>query len=66
MSKLNFTRDEFEYLVDKCMFNEEYSLILEMLIKNYSRTRIAMKLNMSVDTLDKKIHFIKKKIKRVL
>jgi len=66
MSKLNFTKDEFEYLVDKCMFNEEYALILELLIKNYSRTQIAMKLNISESTLDKRIRFIKKKILKVL
>lgn len=66
MSKFNFTKDEFEYLVDKCMFNEEMTTILELLIKNYSRTQIAMKLNISEATLDKRIQFIKKKIKRVL
>ena len=66
MSKFNFTKDEFEYLVDKCMFNEEMTTILELLIKNYSRTQIAMKLNMSEATLDKRIKFIKKKIMRVL
>ena len=66
MSKFNFTKDEFEYLVDKCMFNEEMTTILELLIKNYSRTQIAMKLNISEATLDKRIKFIKKKIMRVL
>lgn len=66
MSKFNFTKDEFEYLVDKCMFNEEYALILELLIKNYSRTQIAIKLNISESTLDKRIKFIKKKILKVL
>jgi len=66
MSKFNFTKDEYEYLVEKCMFNEEMALILELLIKNYSRTQIAMKLNISESTLDKRIHYIKKKILRVL
>lgn len=66
MSKFNFTKDEYEYLVEKCMFNEEMALILELLIKNYSRTQIAMKLNISESTLDKRIRFIKKKIIRVL
>ena len=66
MSKFNFTKDEYEYLVEKCMFNEEMALILELLIKNYSRTQIAIKLNISESTLDKRIRFIKKKIIRVL
>ena len=48
------------------MFNDELKTIFEMLIKNYSRTQIAMKLNMSERTLDKRIRVIKNKIKKIL
>ena len=66
MAKFDFTKSEYEYIVEECMFNEELKTILEMLIKNYSRTQIAMKLNMSERTLDKRIRVIKNKIKKIL
>ena len=66
MAKFDFTKSEYEYIVEECMFNDELKTILEMLIKNYSRTQIAMKLNMSERTLDKRIRVIKNKIKKIL
>ena len=66
MAKFEFTRTEFEYIVEECMLNDELKTILEMLIKNYSRIQIAMKLNMSERTLDKRIREIKDKIKKIL
>lgn len=71
MSKFNFTKDEIEYFIDKCMFNDELSKILILLNQNYSRTQVLMKLQddnyyMSERTLDRKISFIKKKINRVI
>ena len=48
------------------MFNDELKEIFELLIKNYSRAQIAMKLNMSERTLDKRIRVIKNKIKKIL
>jgi hypothetical protein len=71
MSKLNFTKDEFDYLVDKCMFNEEQIAIFELLNKDYTRIGVLMKLQeknlyMSERTLDRKIKKIKDKIKRVI
>ena len=66
MAKFDFTKSEYEYIIEECMFNDELKTILEMLIKNYSRTQIAMKLNMSERTLDKRIRVIKNKIKKIL
>lgn len=66
MSKFDFTKTEFQYIVDECMFNDELKEIFEMLIKNYSRVQIAMKLNLSERTLDKRIREIKNKIKKIL
>ena len=66
MVKFDFTKTEYEYIIEECMFNDELKTILEMLIKNYSRTQIAMKLNMSERTLDKRIRVIKNKIKKIL
>lgn len=61
-----FTLDDYENIVKKAMLNEEYSKILEMKIKDYSRVKIADELGMSVDNLDKKISKLTKKIKKVL
>ncbi len=66
MAKFDFTRTEYQYIVEECMFNDELKEIFELLIKNYSRTQIAMKLNMSERTLDKRIRVIKNKIKKIL
>lgn len=66
MTKIDFTKDEIEYFIDKCMLNDELSQILKMLNMDYSRTQISMKLNMSPRTLDRRIQLIKKKIKRVI
>ena len=71
MTKINFTKDEIEYFIDKCMFNDELATILILLNMNYSRIEVLMKLRekgfyMSERTLDRKISFIKKKIIRVI
>ena len=62
----DFTKEEYEQLIDKCMFNEEMSKILELRIKGYSRTQISMMLNISERTYDRRIRFIKNKIMKVL
>ena len=71
MTKINFTKDEIEYFIDKCMFNDELATILILLNMNYSRIEVLIKLRekgfyMSERTLDRKISFIKKKIIRVI
>lgn len=62
----DFTKDEYEMIVDKCMLNEELSKILELRIKGYSITQISMMLNLSERTVDRRIRLIKNKIKKVL
>lgn len=66
MTKFEFTKNEFEVLKDKCMFNEELSKIFEYRIKNYSITEIALKLNLSESTVSRRIKEIKKKIMKVI
>jgi Mn-dependent DtxR family transcriptional regulator len=48
------------------MLNEEYKHLLQMEIKDYSRVKMAEELNVSLDTLDKMIAKLKKKIKKIL
>lgn len=61
-----FTKDEFLFLKEKLMLNEELSQILEMKIKNESNAKIAMELHLSERTLARRIKELKKKIMRVL
>jgi hypothetical protein len=61
-----FTLKDYEYLVEQCMLDEEYSKLLEMEIKGYSRTKMAMELLVSESKLDTMIKNLKKKIKKVL
>ena len=61
-----FTKNDYDYFVEKCILNEEYQKLLEMEIKGYSRTQMALKLNCSEAKLDVMIKNLKEKIKKVL
>ena len=61
-----FTRTEYEYICKEAMLNEEYKKLFEMKIKGYTRTKMALELNISESTLDKMIQNLKKKIKKIL
>ena len=61
-----FTKKDYEYLVEQCMLDEEYSKLLEMKIKGYTRPKMAMELGVSEPTLDVMIQKLKKKIKKIL
>jgi len=62
----DFTKEEYEMIIDKCMFNEELSKILELKIKGYSIVQIAMKMNMSERTVNRRVKKIKQKIYKIL
>lgn len=62
----DFTRDEYTYLKDKLMLNEEMANILEMKIKGYSITKISIILNMSESSVNRRIKQLKKKILKVM
>ncbi len=66
MNFFEFTKKDYEYLVDECMLDEEYSKLLSMKIKGYNRTKMAMELGVSGATLDLMIQKLKKKIKKIL
>lgn len=61
-----FTKQEYLKLCDEAMLNEEYCKLLEMKIKGYTRTKMAMELGVSEPTLDIMIKKLKKKITKVL
>lgn len=60
----DLTRTEYEMICHECMLNNEYKKILEMKIMGYSRTKMAMELNLSESTLDRMIQILKKKMKK--
>lgn len=64
--KFDFTKDEYEYLREKLMLNEEMSKILEMKIQNKSIVQMSMELNVSESTISRRVEKLKKKIMRVL
>ena len=61
-----FTKKDYDYIVEQCMLDNEYAKLLEMKIKGYSRTKMAMELGVSEPTLDVMIKKLKKKIKKIL
>lgn len=61
-----FTKTEYERICEECMLNDEYKKLLEMKIKGYSRTKMAMELNVSEPVLDVMIKKLKKKIKKII
>ncbi len=61
-----FTRTEFEEISKECMLNDEYKRLFEMKIMGYSRTKMALELNVSEATLDVMIKKLKKKITKII
>lgn len=62
----DFTKDEYNYIVDNLMLNEEMSKILEYKIKGYTDIEIAFKLHISERTLARRKAKLKKKIDKVI
>ena len=61
-----FTKEEFEEICNKAMLNNELTKIFEMKIKDYSITKIALEMNMSESTINRRIKQLKKKIMKVI
>ena len=61
-----FTKSEYIKICEEAMLNEEYCKLLEMEIKSYTRTKMALELGVSEATLDVMIKKLKKKVKKVL
>ena len=61
-----FTREEFESIKQKAMLNEELSKIFELKIKGYFAYQIAMELNISESSVNRRIRQLKSKIMKVI
>ena len=66
MQKFDFTKAEYEQIIDKLMLNDEMSSILKLRIQNNSITQISMKLNISESTVSRRIKKLKKMIEKVI
>jgi DNA-binding Lrp family transcriptional regulator len=61
-----FTKEEFDTICEKAMLNEELAKIFEMKIKDYSITKIAIELNMSESSVNRRIKELKRRIMKVI
>lgn len=60
------TKEEYESISEKAMLNDELKQILEMKIKNYSITKMAIEMNMSESSINRRIKQLKKKIMKII
>lgn len=61
-----FTKSDYERIVDECMLDEEYSKLLEYKIRGYSIVKIATLLNCSEARVSKMIKKLKDKITKIV
>lgn len=66
MLKLNFTKKELEELKEKVFLSEIQERIIEYRLREYSRVKMADLEHCSIQTIDKEISKIAKKILKVL
>jgi DNA-binding NarL/FixJ family response regulator len=62
----DFTKEEYERLKEQLMLNDELSKILEMKIKGESIVAIALALNISESTVNRRVRKLKKKIMKII
>ena len=65
-SFFEFTKTDYNYIVEECMLDEEYQKLLEYKIKGYSIVKMAQLLNVSEPTISVMVSKLKKKIKKIL
>ena len=66
MLKLNFTKAELQELKDKIYLSEIQEHIIEYRLKEYSRVKMAQLENCSIQTIDREIKKLAKKILKVI
>lgn len=66
MNFFEFTKQDYDNIVEKCMLNEEYQRLLEYKIKGYSITKMSMLLNTSEANISVMVKKLKNKIKRII
>ena len=66
MLKLNFTKKELEELKNKIYLSEIQERIIEYRLKEYSRIKMAQLENVSIQTIDREINKLAKKILKIM
>lgn len=66
MKFFDFTKKDYDYIIEECMLDEEYKKLLEMKIKGYSIVKIADELNCSEARVNVMINKLKKKIRKII
>jgi hypothetical protein len=66
MLKLNFTKSELQDIKDKIYLSDIQERIIEYRLKEYSRVKMADLENCSVQTIDREISKIAKKILKII
>lgn len=66
MLKLNFTKSELQDIKDKIYLSEIQERIIEYRLKEYSRVKMADLENCSIQTIDREISKIAKKILKII
>lgn len=66
MLKLNFTKAELQELKDKIYLSEIQERIIEYRLKEYSRVKMAELENCSIQTIDREINKLAKKIMKIM
>lgn len=66
MLKLNFTKAELEEIKSKIYLSDIQERIIEYRLKEYSRVKMAQLENVSVQTIDREISKLAKKILRII
>lgn len=66
MLKLNFTKNELEQLKEKIYLSEIQERIIEYRLKEYSRVKMAQLENCSIQTIDREINKLAKKILKIM
>lgn len=66
MLKLNFTKTELQELKDKIYLSEIQERIIEYRLKEYSRIKMAELENCSIQTIDREINKLSKKILKIM
>ena len=66
MKFFEFTKSDYDYIIQECMLDEEYQKLLEYKIKGYSIVKMAQLLGVSEATISVMVKKLKKKIKKII
>ena len=66
ISFFEFTKEDYDFIVEQCMLDDDYKKLLEYKIKGYSIVKMADLLGVSEATISVMISKLKKKIKKIL